>query len=298
VDAPRPIHKTSPISLEEFQPGYLKPLSYSQEEISNVIIKHISRKAEDLTDRQREGIARFKYQGSWNLANPENIHDLRKFFDIFNDVFFNGVLTGYCQIEVVESDWAAFRYSRELRGICTPVHPGKELDTRFRIDKPLSIISITKWCNSEPATQRILLHLETLVHEMLHAVFLLFTCDCGYGCRKIYPDMGHHIYWQAAARAIEKADVVRGNLLGLNLDWCRDFIMASDVEKGIPLPNDVVLRSLGLSIDKIWDKMKVIRQRRANPWYNRGLAKRKKMLLHESPGLRANRCIRSKWIID
>ncbi len=95
-------HKTSPIPLEEFEAGFLKPASYSEEDIAKVMVEHLSRKPEGLTDRQKKGLDRFKYDGSWNLADTPNIRDLKKFFDIFNDVYFNGVLTGYGKIEAAD----------------------------------------------------------------------------------------------------------------------------------------------------------------------------------------------------
>jgi hypothetical protein len=70
-------HKTSPIPLEEFKAGFLKPASYSEEDIAKVMMEHLSRKPEDLTDRQKEGLARFKYDGSWNLADTQNIRGLK-----------------------------------------------------------------------------------------------------------------------------------------------------------------------------------------------------------------------------
>jgi hypothetical protein len=41
-----------------------------------------------------------------------------------------------------------------------------------------------------------------------------------------YAQTFHHVYWQAAAYVIEKADVVGGNLLALSLDWDRNMCMA------------------------------------------------------------------------
>lgn len=49
-------HKTSPIPLEEFEAGYLKPASYSEEDIAKVMVEHLSRRPEDLTERRKEGI--------------------------------------------------------------------------------------------------------------------------------------------------------------------------------------------------------------------------------------------------
>ena len=64
------------------------------------------------------------------------MEDLRKFFDIYNAVFFNGVLTGYDR----DLHW----YEREHLGgeaaYCDPRFVGRELDPRFRIEHPLGPI--------------------------------------------------------------------------------------------------------------------------------------------------------------
>jgi hypothetical protein len=59
------IHKTLPITPEEFQPGGVRLYSHTQEEISNVIIKHVSRTGEDLLPRQIEGLANTTGRGTW-----------------------------------------------------------------------------------------------------------------------------------------------------------------------------------------------------------------------------------------
>jgi hypothetical protein len=76
MSSSKPTHQTQPISLEEFQAGYLKPLPHSQDEVSYVIIRYVSKKEEEITPTQKEGLERFKRAGSLNLGQPENLHDL------------------------------------------------------------------------------------------------------------------------------------------------------------------------------------------------------------------------------
>jgi len=152
----QPIHKTSLIPLEDFQPGGLNQFSHTQEEISEVIIKHLSRKKQELTPRQLEGIARFKYDGSWNLGQPDNLRDLKKFFDIFNDVFFNGVLTGWCQIEILKDKCAFQRLGFDSLGHCNTDYPGWRRDPRYQIERP-SICIVINGQDSKterPATEK------------------------------------------------------------------------------------------------------------------------------------------------
>ena len=99
MNSPKPnfIHKTPAITVDDFMPGHLKPQSYSAEDLSKTIIDLVGIDWE-YTERQERDFANFKNRGSWNLYKPENIHDLWVFFDIFNDMFFNGVLTSYCTL--------------------------------------------------------------------------------------------------------------------------------------------------------------------------------------------------------
>jgi hypothetical protein len=98
MDTQKHTHITPRIAREDFQAGYMKPGGYNLEDIAAAIIDNVTRPKEELTPRQVEGIRKFKYHGSWNLGQPENLADLHKFFDIFNDVYFNGVLTGHCKL--------------------------------------------------------------------------------------------------------------------------------------------------------------------------------------------------------
>ena len=286
-------HKTSPIPLEEFQVGFLKPASYSEEDIADVMVKHLNRKPEDITTRQKEGLARFKYNGSWSLAKTENLGDLEKFFDIFNDVYFNGVLTGYARINRLS--WLdmqrRFGYGGP-EGFCQPIRQGNELDPRFRIMKPSVEIAIST-AFTGTKMYRIQNHLLILLHEMVHAIFFIFKCGCDHGClRKTlggYHDVRwpkyHNIHWQAVAHAVEEADRETGHLLGLNLDLRRELCLANDVHRGgLNLPNDAVLRLLGLDIRRILKMQKYLREE---------FSKMEKPII---PGHAANRCIRNTCI--
>jgi hypothetical protein len=291
-------HKTSPIPLEEFKAGFLKPASYSEEDIAKVMVEHLSREPEDLTDRQKEGLARFKYDGSWNLGNRESTRDLEKFFDIFNDVYFNGVLTGYGKIELSnsESTWNRFNHPHPF-AFCQPIRPGDETDPRFRIDKPSFNIVLSKQFFNRPYDIKgIRTSLLILLHEMVHAIFFVFKCGCNYGCRQRtlggYCDVRcggyHNVPWQTVAYAIEKADSVQGHLLGLNLEFRREKSLAHDIFKGGNLPNDAVLRSLGLDICVLGRDLASCREQ--GPW--------KAEFYWRSPlsRLKANRCIRNDRI--
>ena len=93
---PEPVHKTPAITCKDFQAGYMKPTSYSGDDISKAIVHLVGHSEDELTVIQLRGIDKLRSYGVWNIYEPENLHDLKTYFDIFNDVFFNGVLAGYC----------------------------------------------------------------------------------------------------------------------------------------------------------------------------------------------------------
>ena len=284
-------HKTSPIPLEEFKAGFLKPASYSEEDIAKVMVEHLSRKPKDLTDRQKEGLARFKYNGSWNLADTENIRDLEKFFDIFNDVYFNGVLTGYGKVELLSSYHLKKRFFRSPpAAFCQPIRPGNEIDPRFKIEKPSFIIVLGKdYFIHRDAIKEIRTSLCILLHEMVHAILFIFKCGCNYGCSQKTLGGYHNVPWQTVAYAIEKADSIQGHLLGLDLELWRERSLAHDISKGgLNLPNDAVLRSLGLDFCVLGRDLASYKEQAA--W------KAKSYWWSPLSPLKANRCLRNDWI--
>jgi hypothetical protein len=221
---------------------------------------------------------------------------LEKFFDIFNDVYFNGVLTGYGKIELLSSYSLSNRFTRSSpAAFCQPIRPGNEIDPRFKIEKPSFIIVLGK--DKRDAIKEIRTSLFILLHEMVHAIFFIFKCGCNYGCSQKtlggYCDViwggYHNVPWQTVAYAIEKADSVQGHLLGLNLEFRREGSLAHDVFKGgLNLPNDAVLRSLGLDICMFRKELASCKQQAA---FNAKSYWQKPV----SP-LKANRCIRNDWI--
>lgn len=114
----KPLHSPPPITRSDFQAGYMKPASYSRESISAAIIDHRRRTEEELTPRQKDAIERFEHVGGCNLGQPDNIRDFKKFFDVFNDVYFNGTRSGYCQIELVAEEWSTVRCGTPVEGWC------------------------------------------------------------------------------------------------------------------------------------------------------------------------------------
>lgn len=129
-------HQTSPTTQDNFTLGSLKKLSHDMENISQTIIAYIGDGASDEQDEAKET---FEFEGFWNLGNPENRLDLWRFFRLYNDAYFHGLLTDLCRIELIEESSAAKRNEgRTLvrSGFCEIFRPREERNPRYRIKDP------------------------------------------------------------------------------------------------------------------------------------------------------------------
>jgi hypothetical protein len=316
MDSITGVHVSPPIPPEDFELGRMKPLSYTREALSAAIIHNVRRSldrnqiwsidgrsewgsgTENLSPRQKQSIERLKYQGYWNIGRPNNIQDIKKFFEIFDDAYFGGLLKNYCRFELPSySDCRDRRYGYfSPLGVCEGFFPEgefREKDTRYRIEKPYVIITIRLDSTSKNMCDRIKNYLNVLLHEMLHAIFFIYTCRCQHGCKQRHDHEAggyhheiesHHMEWQAAALAIEESDEIRRCLLGLSIDLGRGLSMANDMQLGFSLPNDVVLRSLRLDIVDI---------RKTLEWIRKEVVPHKEWLRRNFQPLKANRCILS-----
>jgi hypothetical protein len=302
-------HIPPPITREDFQIGHLKPCAYSVESISEAIVDHLKRT--EYTAKQKQGIDRFKHHGTFSLSDPQNIDDIWKFFSIFNDVFFNGVLTGYCDIEAYED--THYRNKQNVRGECS--YPGNfTRDPRFVREKPHAFIGIIKQQRDEYITtldrvQVIHQMIFTLLHEMLHAIFVIYGCMCENGCEKKMrflhvegPWKGHFPEWIVAANAITQADsyYIHGTkaILGLSLDIRSNEDFARAVHAGINLPTDPELRRLGIDVVEVIDGVKILREQdQAGPrdrnCYNYNYIARRYL-----PIKKLNTCLARHWTVD
>ncbi|KAF4628565.1 hypothetical protein G7Y89_g9586 [Cudoniella acicularis] len=113
------------IKPEDFEAGCLKPLSYHEDEISKAIVANVKRlDTDDKLARQKEALERYKYLGVFYVATPENYEDVRRFFHIFDDLFFGGLLRESCRIEFFPSDKMDARFSGFVDGYCETELPG------------------------------------------------------------------------------------------------------------------------------------------------------------------------------
>lgn len=155
------------ITREELAPGLMKHSAYTSEALRKAIVDHLSCKEHEYAPQQLRGFQQFKSNGTWNFAHPENIHDLKKWFSIFDEIFFNGILAEKCALEWVEKGFRG-----HYKGYARCSH-----DPRYYVDKPQVTISLFWDLKNRHAfpEYEISDYMHILLHEMLHAVFQYYT---------------------------------------------------------------------------------------------------------------------------
>ncbi|KAE8452525.1 hypothetical protein EG329_000428 [Mollisiaceae sp. DMI_Dod_QoI] len=286
-------HRPPLIKKDDFEAGNMDVLSYSPEDVSQAIVAYVK---DGSSSRQQEAKDRFEFEGTWNLGNPENIQDLKRLFHLYNAAYFNGLLTDYCHIEVVESLWEIRRAggrTSSAAGSCEIFRPGEEPNPRYRIEDPYVRITITQDRTNGSIYQRVQRYQSALLHQMLHAMFLLYTCVCERGCaqkvRHNSNEGAHHLSWQAAAQAIEEVDRPGGSMFGFGTDLSRNKSMATDLLLGYHLSSDASLRYAGLNI------IEILKYRDSS---RRAAAREDKFKERNNRPLRGSTCLRDQWTVE
>jgi hypothetical protein len=117
------------------------------------------------------------------LGRPDNLEDLNKFFDLFDDAYF-GDLKGYYRLEWIEERETMRHFWEDFWGLCRPYRPGEQRDPRFAMAKPFVVISL----QGQDCThlEAIRIYLTVLLHERVHAIFDIHTCIYENGCKQKY----------------------------------------------------------------------------------------------------------------
>jgi len=199
------------------------------------------------------------------VVPPEDTKLMNKYFKAFNRIFFFGALT---------TDRYSYRLERNVPGIRGATSDVR-LDHAGAVEhhSPKSIKCITALYKKPDTTDeslRLKGYVETLLHEMLHAFFNLFTCLCE-TCMgmtekerrektKTAGASGHGMPWHMVAQRIEEFVKSR---LKCELDLDREWIMAQDIyESRMRVSKASVLfhfKELGMSYESIKQKVEKIR---------------------------------------
>ncbi|KAE8444462.1 hypothetical protein EG329_000553 [Mollisiaceae sp. DMI_Dod_QoI] len=236
-DQTKPRHVPPSICRQDLQAGKMKPSAYSMEAVCDALVDHLSQSKDQLTNTQKDAMERYKYQGSWNLARPINLEDLRKFYNLFNNIFFNGILTGYCVLNTYKG---AFHWLDGEKAYCNIKYKGHWTgDPSFKREHTtITLMFQEREPEWDPCVE-IQTILGYLLHEMCHAALCLFTCQCTHGCQETIEVerafFYHGPFFQTVAHAIENAC--------LGKDCAQLFNTELDLERGssmLPALRDAV----------------------------------------------------------
>lgn len=179
---------------------------------------------------QLNAITRYKDMPKEAFWKPTSVllSRLREYYDIYSDLFFFGSLKNLCLISI------------ETAGIdCLGETIFGAPDGESVIPQGYAAtIKIKARYPEAPGfvNEEIMSHyLETLLHEMLHAFFGIYSCQCSEACKNHFEDIvgqwGHHKAWQYAATVIEyavfdllKIEVTMDREIGLVDDWKEEGI--------------------------------------------------------------------------
>ncbi|KUJ15438.1 uncharacterized protein LY89DRAFT_735552 [Mollisia scopiformis] len=274
-------HISQPIAQEDFELGRLNPESYSLDHISKALVANIERVTtvheRCYSARQKRALQQFRSHGTWNIAEAHNIEDITRWFAIFNDAFFGGLLTG------------------DANAYCSMTRSGSRRDPRYPISKPYCTLTFRRTRHYvDDNYAAIKSYQECLLHEMSHAIFDIYECGCTkcYACIGNEAAFGHGAYWQAVAQALEEACRHRyWEVFGLCLTLNRSMCLVDDVQSGCPLPNDIVLRSVGLDIVHLLENIKCLRGNAHSAFLARH---RKKKRIPSKSSV----CLLPNWTVD
>lgn len=233
--------------------------SYTPKQISSSLIRY-TKQLSNLDPKRKsmqtrtQGLQRWKILESRetyrHLSTEEQLH---QYSECLDDLFFGGLLKGFYKIRFLDDA----KLLKVKYGSCSahmyssfPYGHGYELHIDIlnrthshsfqRLDRPSQLKS----------------YLGTLVHEMVHAVFALYSCyDCS-PCVTRFTDevgtSGHGMLWQKLAMSIEHALNHHPDLMNgwtYDLGRSRSFVLEYNGNPSFPanktLQNSLTIRQLG-----------------------------------------------------
>lgn len=216
--------------------------------------------SDDMTLIQKRAFADLKRFGSWNIAQPDNMVDFRNWFGLIDDLFFGGLLKGFCRIEVVDEKEMISRTGKPRMGYSKIITPGSKSDPKHKLKAPYCLIVLRKL--SKNPLDNIGSYISTLCHEMVHSMLQLYTCAFS-RCRNEIERWGHGSRWQAPALAIEKAFASEA-ILGWKIKIGRETGMAHDIRDGEPMEGAEALQGLEIDFEKVKSTVKRLKKREEN----------------------------------
>lgn len=213
--------------------------------------------------RQQLALRRLKSRGTNQLCFPRDLKSLVRHFEIYNDLYFGGLLTGCCDIRYYEhGDPSSRGYAlQDYSSSCVIRHAGTNDDALWGLGTPEATISIGRdWSSS--AVSQVLGYHGKLLHQILHALFLIYCCPLD----KEGSEQGmheaakrHHVSWNVAAYALELC------FQNQEPDYLleRELGMAVDMQMGYKLPSEPEFRLVGLDFKRILLLLECLRKEKA-----------------------------------
>jgi hypothetical protein len=202
------------------------PMAHSHSELVGAVREKIRSIEPDakLSFRLR-GLQLFSRQSEVPLP-PDEIFLLEEYYDVFNEIFFFTALqhnrSRFKMIKAGTDEWKKQEKSKLAYTICN----GRYVLSRHKVQAHIYILERVE---SEPHAQRMKKYVESLLHEMVHALIDIYTCscaDCGNNYKSDEGETGHGRTWQAIAHAVEKFCF---NELSLELDLGRARGLANEI---------------------------------------------------------------------
>jgi hypothetical protein len=152
---------------------------------------------------------------------------LEEYYDAFNEIFFFTALRHNCSgFEMVRAGTDEWKEQKSKTKLAYTIGNWPYVSSRHKVQASIHILEIVE---SETHTQRMKNYIESLLHEMIDAIILIYTCpcaDCGNKYKFDLRETGHGRIWQAIAHAVENFCF---NKLGLEFDLGRALGLASEI---------------------------------------------------------------------
>ncbi len=187
--------------------------------LANALGRNARRTGSNITSLQKEALAEIQRMTPFDPSaqEPEDFNIIHQWFRIFDRLFFLGSLEDYCTIEMIATD------NTDYYGECVSNHLelGKFDHTPDDASCTIHMCQIME-DPSDPTT-RLDSYLATLVHEMIHAVLEIYSCNCRLQCHaaKIHVTghSGHGRAWHHIFASIRDAcPEFLGRDIGLRAD--------------------------------------------------------------------------------
>jgi hypothetical protein len=193
----------------------LKLSRHSPLDLAERVKEWSGRRDHNLNPRQRATMGHYRTAQIFSTRNTGNYKEediLEAYFKLVDDLFFGGTLAAYCKLNLIPTP----RFENGGHHKMGDCQKNTTEDFFGYIEKTCCIIRI--WTRHDIADHRArrLAQLGTMIHEMIHAYFQIYSCE-NQVCRDKLEHLGktgHGFAWQDAAYAIV---IAANNMKYLNL---------------------------------------------------------------------------------